>query len=422
MTLNNSSFETENKTVVDNHLISNFVGENKNKNLDYYLNTNTNDSTKVVLEKNEIISNKNNGEECEIQNSLGLQIDGYSLKSRKLSFDLENNISKEKIYRKFSCDAYLGGESKVKVCKESDISFSSNMPNMLNLRRIELSNCWDKISKAKEKLEEIFTDNKISKEEFFKDPWKVLASNNLAIKYENHVYTWKVIAPLIISNLCFGEDLPENIMNSLTLKEQGYLFWKKKNQDAFKIDIKNQNSIKNNIAELNCTPNQNVIDVSKSPTKSIDSSKSTDDGKVTPPENTIRRQSLQFKKTYTLTSNQIKSLNLIPGKNEISFVVANRFQGETKITTEIFLWDCTDKIIISDLDGTITKSDVLGQVFPIFGKDWSHNGVVKLYNNLHKNGYKILYLTARALCQCDQTKNYLNRLEQGIEYILFNLR
>jgi len=370
------------------------------------------------------------------------------LKAEKLSLDLEKT-QRDLIYRKFSCDAFLQGESKIKICKESDIALDSNLPNFFNLRKIELSNCWNTISKAKEKLEEIFIENKIDKQSFFKDPWKILTSNNLAIKYGNHVYTWKVMAPIIMANLCFGEDLPENILNNLTQQEQGYLFWKKKNQDAFKIDIKNLTnnssniSYKNSISSLNpsSSTNSSGKDISinlnsfmnieginnnciiNSPTKSIES-KSTDDGKMvilTEKENTnisinettLRRQSIQYKKTYTLTSEQAKMLNLNSGRNEISFVVSNKYQGETKLNTKIFLWNYDDKIIISDLDGTITKSDVLGQVLPIFGKDWSHEGVVNLYNKVSNNGYKILYLTARALCQSDQTKNYLNKLQQG---------
>jgi len=39
------------------------------------------------------------------------------------------------------------------------------------------------------------------------------------------------------------------------------------------------------------------------------------------------------------------------------------------------LWNHTVKIVITDVDGTITKSDVLGMFLPIFGKDWSHKGV-----------------------------------------------
>jgi phosphatidate phosphatase LPIN len=45
----------------------------------------------------------------------------------------------------------------------------------------------------------------------------------------------------------------------------------------------------------------------------------------------------------------------------------------------IFLWHWTDKIVISDVDGTITRSDVLGHVLPQIGKDWSHAGTVDLF-------------------------------------------
>jgi phosphatidate phosphatase LPIN len=45
----------------------------------------------------------------------------------------------------------------------------------------------------------------------------------------------------------------------------------------------------------------------------------------------------------------------------------------------IFLWDHRTKIIISDVDGTITRSDFLGQVLPRLGRDWSHKGIAKLY-------------------------------------------
>ena len=387
-------------------------------------------STNIILEQNHVINfssniipykNKTTLEDCKIptppdlenksilndlNSSIILQDNEYDLKAEKLSLDLERNISKNKIFRKFSCDLYIKEESsEIKICKESDLQYESNLPNFSNLRKMELSNCWTTISKAKEKLEEIFSENKISQEDFFKNPWKVLSSNNLAIRYGNHVYTWKVIAPIIMSNLCYGKDLPENILKDLTQEEQGYFFWKKKNQDAFKIDIKYQDI--NNLAN--------------SPTKSIDS-QSTDkayDLKVI--SNLQKKQSIQYKKTYTLTTDQIKCLNLKNGKNEISFVVSSKLQGETTLTTEIYLWNYDDKIIISDLDGTITKSDVLGQVFPMFGKDWSHKGVVKLYNNLYKNGYKILYLTARALCQSDQTKNYLNKLIQSKIFFNFSV-
>jgi len=48
------------------------------------------------------------------------------------------------------------------------------------------------------------------------------------------------------------------------------------------------------------------------------------------------------------------------------------------------------------------------------GKDWAHENVCRLFNEIDKNNYKILYLTARALCQAGTTKKYLQTLTQSM--------
>ena len=55
--------------------------------------------------------------------------------------------------------------------------------------------------------------------------------------------------------------------------------------------------------------------------------------------------------------------------------------------------------MISDVDGTVTKSDVLGHVLPRVGLDWSHTGIARLFTNIQGNGYTILYLSSRAIAQ-----------------------
>ena len=112
-------------------------------------------------------------------------------------------------------------------------------------------------------------------------------------------------------------------------------------------------------------------------------------------------------KSFFPSSNQIKKLELKEGPNEIVYVVESTTGGIQTLKSHIYLWKSTQKLIISDIDGTITKSDVLGYIFPLFGKDWSHEGVTDLFTNLYKNGYKIIYLTARAIGQSTMTKNYL---------------
>jgi len=122
---------------------------------------------------------------------------------------------------------------------------------------------------------------------------------------------------------------------------------------------------------------------------------------------------LSKNKCFSPSTNQLNLLNLKEGKNEITFTVRSRLSGTHKLTADIYCWNSDAKIVISDVDGTITKSDVLGQMLPIIGKDWSHKGVANLFNNIDKNEYKIIYLTARALCQSSTTKNYLQSLKQN---------
>jgi phosphatidate phosphatase LPIN len=77
------------------------------------------------------------------------------------------------------------------------------------------------------------------------------------------------------------------------------------------------------------------------------------------------------------------------------------------VSCDLYLWRPNTRVVISDVDGTITKSDALGHVFYWMGRDWTHDGVAQLYQNIARNGYEILYLTSRAIGQVGATKNYL---------------
>lgn len=107
------------------------------------------------------------------------------------------------------------------------------------------------------------------------------------------------------------------------------------------------------------------------------------------------------------------TLNLKEGPNEVVFSVTTAYQGTTRCKCHIYRWRWDDKIVISDIDGTITKSDVLGHILPIVGKDWAQSGVAQLFTKIKNNGYKLLYLSARAIGQARVTREYLKSIKQG---------
>eukprot|EP00835_Amoeboradix_gromovi_P005918 NODE_614_length_5976_cov_0.280755.p2 type:complete len:367 gc:universal NODE_614_length_5976_cov_0.280755:374-1474(+) len=114
-------------------------------------------------------------------------------------------------------------------------------------------------------------------------------------------------------------------------------------------------------------------------------------------------------KSLRMTSDQLLSLNLTKGKNELAFHI----NGEEKCNASIFFWDEDATVVISDIDGTITKSDALGHLFAFVGKDWTHASICGLYSKIYKNGYKMLYLTSRAIGQAPYTRSYLDKVAQG---------
>lgn len=135
-------------------------------------------------------------------------------------------------------------------------------------------------------------------------------------------------------------------------------------------------------------------------------------GMTTPPDSPgadsgTPEPSKNYAKTLRLTSDQLKGLNLKPGANPMSFTV-----NRATCQANMYLWRYDVPIVVSDVDGTITKSDALGHVLNMIGRDWTHLGVAKLFSDIVANGYNILYLTSRSVGQADSTRNYLTNISQ----------
>ncbi|KAH1124069.1 hypothetical protein AAZX31_06G036900 [Glycine max] len=117
-------------------------------------------------------------------------------------------------------------------------------------------------------------------------------------------------------------------------------------------------------------------------------------------------------KEMTPTSEQLASLNLKDGMNTVTFTFSTAVLGKQQVDCRIYLWKWNTRIVISDVDGTITRSDVLGQFMPLVGIDWSQTGVAHLFSAIKENGYQLLFLSARSISQAYITRQFLVNLKQ----------
>uniref|UniRef100_A0A672KU09 phosphatidate phosphatase n=1 Tax=Sinocyclocheilus grahami TaxID=75366 RepID=A0A672KU09_SINGR len=256
---------------------------------------------------------------------------------------------------------------------------------------------------------EKFVEHLVKYQDFVNNPG-IVEDPNLVICINSKYYNWAVAAPMILSVQAFQKTLPKSTIEQLVKdkmpKKSGrwWFSWRRK-------DLNNIAGSQKPDAEGNQLEASAAIAGPSSLKSSVELS-SDEDGSVSMRKNSEAMDTAQcisqmYLKSLRLTSEQIESLNLREGANTVVFSVTTQYQGTCRCEAAIYLWSYDDKLIISDIDGTITKSDALGHILPQLGKDWTHHGIAKLYHKIHQNGYKFLYCSARAIGMADITKGYL---------------
>ncbi|KAI8333978.1 Lipin/Ned1/Smp2-domain-containing protein [Chlamydoabsidia padenii] len=274
----------------------------------------------------------------------------------------------------------------------------------------------------------VFRQHQISYGTFIQTP-DILNDKNLVIKYNNRYYGSGCSGLFFTSLLVFqtpADDVDQGLNNDDPTTKGTWRFgrgWRQwLNRSSIQaVETTMTTGPGNNTHHTTYTTTTkattfgSVNDVMDDQQQSGDNSKGSTPAVLNTSKDIFSNQQHQrrhFAKTLRLTSDQLKSLPLKKGVNTISFSVTSAYQGTATCVAKLFLWDANIKVVISDIDGTITKSDALGHVFTMIGKDWTHDGVAKLYTNVHHNGYQFLYLTSRAIGQADYTRDYLKRVVQ----------
>ncbi|KAK8730132.1 hypothetical protein OTU49_008097, partial [Cherax quadricarinatus] len=355
-----------------------------------------------------------------------------------------------------SVEGAIGG---LKTCSDSDFEDSRHpIFDYKGYDDIAFSLCG-RLNEYEGKFpESLFLQSLVTYDDFCEN-LQILDNPDLVIRFGGKYLNWTTAAPQILSLVLFQRPIPQKLADNLNKEHmpkkeirkrsesRGYSWfssWRRNNQTE---DLESNKEGKNDSDKR--VASQGSIELrqgsSASPTDGTSSIHDSNLIEVTAAETqtslpgTPRKKGLhnckigtdssesedledrkdgsfhgeRFKKSLRLSSDQIAKLNLREGSNEALFSVTTAYQGTTRCKCHIFLWNYDDKIVVSDIDGTITKSDVLGHLLPILGKDWAQSGVAQLFTKIKNNGYHFLYLSARAIGQARITRDYLRSIKQG---------
>ncbi|KAM3621913.1 uncharacterized protein V6R79_017810 [Siganus canaliculatus] len=257
---------------------------------------------------------------------------------------------------------------------------------------------------------EKFMEHIVTYQDFANNPG-ITEDPSLVICINSNYYNWAVAAPIVLSMTAFQKNLPKSAIEQLVKdkmpKKSGrwWFSWRRRDLDS------NQKTSKDDqdepLASVSSTVKATLDDVDSDEAAGLGRKAIIASNMSTETLNATQCISQIYRKSLRLTSQQIEQLNLREGANKVVFSVTTQYQGTCRCEAAIYLWSWDDRVVISDIDGTITKSDALGHILPQFGKDWTHKGIAKLYHRIHQNGYKFLYCSARAIGMAAITKDYL---------------
>ncbi|OMO72690.1 hypothetical protein CCACVL1_17650 [Corchorus capsularis] len=261
---------------------------------------------------------------------------------------------------------------------------------------------------------EVFEVHRISEDEYKNSAMSIIKNANLIIRYGEKYFPWEKAAPIVLGVAAFGVELPVEPQDAIPVEQDESP--NQKDDDSivsssssgrrwrlWPIPFRRVKTLEH--TDSNSSSEEVFVDTEpglQNPQADLAPSSS---GRIESPRK-------QYIRTNVPTSEQIASLHLKDGQNTITFSFTTRVLGTQQVEAHLYLWKWNAKIVISDVDGTITKSDVLGQFMPLVGRDWTQSGVAKLFCAIEENGYQLLFLSARAIVQAYITRSFLLNLKQ----------
>ncbi|KAK1301279.1 hypothetical protein QJS10_CPB12g01626 [Acorus calamus] len=275
---------------------------------------------------------------------------------------------------------------------------------------VELSLCRHLLFEGMgaEAASQAFRSERLDLERFRALGPSILKNDKLVVRVGGRYYSWDVVAPNILGMVSFGRDHVFGTEGAIAVDRDD-----KNCQGDASRDISPSGSWRLWPFSLKkSTTMRTIHSVADDNREASNDNASEGTGSVSKGNNKQNKCMRRQVQSVTPTSEQLASLNLKDGRNVITFNFSTAMLGRQQVDARIYLWKWNTRIVISDVDGTITKSDVLGQFMPLVGRDWSQIGVAHFFSAIKENGYQFLFLSARAFCQAYLTRQFLFNLKQ----------
>uniref|UniRef100_K3ZGY2 phosphatidate phosphatase n=1 Tax=Setaria italica TaxID=4555 RepID=K3ZGY2_SETIT len=270
----------------------------------------------------------------------------------------------------------------------------------------ELSLCRHLLSEGmgEDAARSAFDSEKVTLEKFHTMKQSLMRNNKLVVRIAGRYFPWDAAAPIVLGLISFSEEQVFEPKGMIKVEQIETIAAPGGSWRIWPFSFRRTRTISAVQPVCESTVETSISTPVKESTPFSESDRERNKSRAKRIERKVR--------SLTPTSEELASLDLREGRNVVTFTFSTAIVGKQQVDCHIYLWKWNTRIVISDVDGTITKSDVLGQFMPLVGVDWSQNGVAHLFSAIKENGYQLLFLSARAISQAHITRQFLFNLKQ----------
>ncbi|KAE8716321.1 Phosphatidate phosphatase PAH2 [Hibiscus syriacus] len=393
----------------------NFVHENSSANMENSIEKSGIISNPINISRNHRVAGKQIGwleESLPIMQSSAAKL--YSNNNRPVSHSIGSNsetIGMISIKKDDSNEIRSNADEEQQLVHEStsreETETSRKLKNKIRNCAVEVSLCkhllyeWMGAAAASK----AFDTGKLDSEKFSCLGAAVVKNDRLVVRIDGCYFPWDAAAPILLGMVAFVSEEIIEPKGMIPVDRVG----KSIEGDPSKAIVPQSGRWRLWPFSLKRSKSRKIMQLDAVDTRGLDAeSVASDDD-----ENFLTPKPVKkIIRAITPTSEQLASFNLKDGMNQITFAFSTAMLGRQQVDARIYLWKWTTRVVISDVDGTITRSDFLGQFMPLVGMDWSQTGVAHLFSAIKENGYEFLFLSARAISQAHLTRQFLANLKQ----------
>ncbi|KAK9166435.1 hypothetical protein Scep_001626 [Stephania cephalantha] len=276
------------------------------------------------------------------------------------SLDLDSENTQLEVVKKSSSEFNSDTECQLADdhSKFQEVQFFEEFKNLLTTNKVEISLCKHLMynGMGTNAASQVFDAERVDLEKLISLGPFFVSNERLIVRIGGHYYPWEAAQPTILGMISCGQEqiLEPDHVEAVNRKAETQVVDSSKANDS---DAKSTSSASWKLWSFKSSKSMSSVKPVTDEAEVSEVKRVLESNNDVAEDRTELKDKVTRKKVKSIvpTSQQLASLKLNEGKNIITFTFSTAMLGTQQVDARIYLWKWNTLIVVSDVDGTITR-------------------------------------------------------------------